>query len=109
MTLSRPFCSCVLFCFCFCFFLPLDLGEADEDEEGSPRTVRTAEAKSVRPANMPLVEIKGVKACLSAEASAARCSSRGRGGVYDSVYGICCHFCRLLLPQSFCFGLSSVV
>ena len=23
-----------------------------------------------------------------------RCDSKGRGGVYDSVLGICCHFCR---------------
>jgi len=23
-----------------------------------------------------------------------RCDSRGRGGVYDPVLGICCHFCR---------------
>jgi cell division cycle-associated protein 7 len=26
-----------------------------------------------------------------------RCDSRGRGGVYDSVLGICCHFCRYTL------------
>jgi hypothetical protein len=23
-----------------------------------------------------------------------RCDSKGRGGVYDPVLGICCHFCR---------------
>lgn len=31
---------------------------------------------------------------LLPEDSARRCSSKARGTVYNSVYGICCHFCR---------------
>ncbi|KAI5660304.1 hypothetical protein M9H77_29097 [Catharanthus roseus] len=30
----------------------------------------------------------------SPEALARRCTSRGRGSLWDPVYGICCHFCR---------------
>lgn len=78
------------------FFSPFDLAKKRVVEEGSPR-----------PANMPLVVIKGSEvAQLSPEASAVRCSSRGRGGVYDSVFGICCHFCRFLCfcPFGFCVG-----
>ena len=36
-----------------------------------------------------------------------RCDSKGRGGVYDSVLGICCHFCRYtgnLPPLRTCVG-----
>ncbi|KAL9372335.1 hypothetical protein Peur_034579 [Populus x canadensis] len=48
-----------------------------------------------RPANAPLVKVKGVmQTQLSPEASARRCSSKGRGTIYNSVFGICCHFCR---------------
>ncbi|XP_062118110.1 uncharacterized protein LOC133831731 isoform X1 [Humulus lupulus] len=61
-------------------------GDESEDEE----TV----GEKKRPANMPWVNIKGSGLQLSPEASALRCSSRGRGGVYNSVLGICCHFCR---------------
>ncbi|PIN08552.1 hypothetical protein CDL12_18870 [Handroanthus impetiginosus] len=31
---------------------------------------------------------------ISEEALARRCESKGRGSLYDPVYGICCHFCR---------------
>ncbi|GFP89445.1 cell division cycle-associated protein 7 [Phtheirospermum japonicum] len=31
---------------------------------------------------------------ISSEALARRCESKGRGSLYDPVYGICCHFCR---------------
>eukprot|EP00899_Mesostigma_viride_P008834 jgi/Mesvir1/17952/Mv12998-RA.1 len=31
---------------------------------------------------------------LSEELQSQRCGSRGRGSLYDSVVGICCHFCR---------------
>ncbi|KAL0397215.1 UNVERIFIED_CONTAM: Chaperone protein DnaJ 1 [Sesamum calycinum] len=31
---------------------------------------------------------------ISAEALARRCQSKGRGSLYDPLYGICCHFCR---------------
>ncbi|XP_022923677.1 cell division cycle-associated protein 7-like [Cucurbita moschata] len=47
-----------------------------------------------RPANAPLVEIDDFDHRLSPDASARRCNSKGRGSVYDPVYGICCHFCR---------------
>ncbi|KAJ9141567.1 hypothetical protein P3X46_032090 [Hevea brasiliensis] len=48
-----------------------------------------------RPANAPFVKIKGVNLLsLSPEASARRCHSKGRGSIYDPVFGICCHFCR---------------
>ncbi|XP_038895128.1 cell division cycle-associated 7-like protein [Benincasa hispida] len=47
-----------------------------------------------RPANAPSVEISDLEHRLSPDASARRCSSKGRGSVYDPVFGICCHFCR---------------
>ncbi|KAF3437823.1 hypothetical protein FNV43_RR20579 [Rhamnella rubrinervis] len=47
-----------------------------------------------RPANMPLVKINGKELHLSLESSSRRCNSKGRGSVYDPVFGICCHFCR---------------
>ncbi|XP_062118111.1 uncharacterized protein LOC133831731 isoform X2 [Humulus lupulus] len=66
------------------------LGELFGDESEDEETV----GEKKRPANMPWVNIKGSGLQLSPEASALRCSSRGRGGVYNSVLGICCHFCR---------------
>lgn len=65
-------------------------GEVRDVVKDSPRTV----GEKIRPANMPLVEVKGSELQLSPEASALRCSSKGRGGVYNPVFGICCHFCR---------------
>ncbi|KAI4347286.1 hypothetical protein L6164_008108 [Bauhinia variegata] len=47
-----------------------------------------------RPANAPLIILKGKELQLSAEASSRRCHSKGRGSVYDPVFGLCCHFCR---------------
>ncbi|KAL2462822.1 Zinc-finger domain of monoamine-oxidase A repressor R1 [Forsythia ovata] len=48
-----------------------------------------------RPANAPLLSIKrGLRAKLSPDALARRCTSKGRGSLYDPIYGICCHFCR---------------
>lgn len=59
--------------------------ESDEEsEESSPH----------RPANKPLVKVGGLELQLSPEYSARRCDSKGRGSVYDPVFGICCHFCR---------------
>ncbi|KAB5531760.1 hypothetical protein DKX38_018430 [Salix brachista] len=59
----------------------VDESEEEEDEK--------------RPANAPLVKVKGVMLIqLSPEASARRCSSKGRGTIHNSVFGICCHFCR---------------
>ena len=61
--------------------------ESDEEsEESSPH----------RPANKPLVKVGGLELQLSPEYSARRCDSKGRGSVYDPVFGICCHFCRFL-------------
>lgn len=31
---------------------------------------------------------------VSEEALRRRCESKGRGSLYDPIYGICCHFCR---------------
>lgn len=60
------------------------VGDESEEEEDEKR-----------PANAPLVKVKGVMQIqLSPEASARRCSSKGRGTIYNSVFGICCHFCR---------------
>ncbi|XP_058727336.1 uncharacterized protein LOC131598782 [Vicia villosa] len=49
-----------------------------------------------RPANAPFIELnsKDVEHFLSAENSARRCNSKGRGSIYNPVLGICCHFCR---------------
>ncbi|XP_028806397.1 cell division cycle-associated protein 7-like [Neltuma alba] len=63
---------------------------ASEDEED--RLPSDSEEK--RPANAPLIKLRGVELQLSAEASAVRCNSKGRGSVYNPVFGICCHFCR---------------
>ncbi|KAK9066826.1 hypothetical protein SSX86_014149 [Deinandra increscens subsp. villosa] len=50
------------------------------------------EAEDKRPANAPFVD---VRLCHSPEVSSERrCMSKGRGSVYDPVFGICCHFCR---------------
>ncbi|XP_015581102.1 cell division cycle-associated 7-like protein [Ricinus communis] len=51
--------------------------------------------EEMRPANAPLLKVKGLKVPpLSPEASARRCDTKGRGSIYDPVLGICCHFCR---------------
>lgn len=47
-----------------------------------------------RPANAPLVRLKGSTTQLSQYVLDRRCTSKGRGSVYDPVFGICCHFCR---------------
>ncbi|PIA42380.1 hypothetical protein AQUCO_02000080v1 [Aquilegia coerulea] len=57
----------------------------DGNEEGNKR----------RPANAPFLEVMGSEMELvSSESWARRCDSKSRGGVYHSVLGICCHFCR---------------
>ncbi|XP_011003746.1 PREDICTED: cell division cycle-associated protein 7-like isoform X2 [Populus euphratica] len=62
----------------------VEVGDESEEEEDEKR-----------PANAPLVKVKGaMQIQLSPEASARRCSSKGRGTIYNSVFGICCHFCR---------------
>ncbi|XP_034908427.1 uncharacterized protein [Populus alba] len=61
---------------------------------------RKVEVNEKRPANAPLVKVKGVMQIqLSPEASARRCSSKGRGTIYNSVFGICCHFCRSAIVE----------
>ncbi|KAL3512116.1 hypothetical protein ACH5RR_024833 [Cinchona calisaya] len=48
-----------------------------------------------RPANAPIVRVKkGETVRLLQDALARRCTSKGRGSLYDPTYGICCHFCR---------------
>ncbi|KAG8388148.1 hypothetical protein BUALT_Bualt02G0095800 [Buddleja alternifolia] len=62
------------------------LEDSDCGEDGEER----------RLANGPLTRGKsGLRSRLiSPEALARRCASKGRGSLYDPVYGICCHFCR---------------
>lgn len=48
------------------------------------------------PANAPLLSLKGVTLSPSPVALARRCTSKGRGSVYDPSLGICCHFCRFI-------------
>ncbi|KAM4106505.1 hypothetical protein ACB094_04G070200 [Castanea mollissima] len=66
--------------------------ESVEESEESFGTTPSSEER--RPANMPLVKLGGLELQLSPEYSARRCDSKGRGSLYDPVYGICCHFCR---------------
>ncbi|XP_017974014.1 PREDICTED: cell division cycle-associated protein 7 [Theobroma cacao] len=66
-----------------------DIGE----ENGSNSS--SGEGEEKRPANAPLVKTYGARNQLSPEDSARRCRRKeGRGSVYNSVFGICCHFCR---------------
>ncbi|XP_061343753.1 uncharacterized protein LOC133289771 [Gastrolobium bilobum] len=57
-------------------------------------TLCEGEEEEKRPANAPLVKLRGVDLQISAESSALRCNSKGRGSIYNPVLGICCHFCR---------------
>ncbi|XP_076945635.1 uncharacterized protein LOC143616791 [Bidens hawaiensis] len=53
---------------------------------------KDGEEKERRPANAPYVD---VRRCHSPDVSSERrCMSKGRGSIYDPVFGICCHFCR---------------
>ncbi|KAK9278032.1 hypothetical protein L1049_028376 [Liquidambar formosana] len=63
--------------------------DVEDNQEGSFRG-----DGEKRPANAPLVKIKASNLQLSPDVSARRCNSKGRGSVYDSIFGICCHFCR---------------
>lgn len=64
-------------------------GESEESDRGNGRE------ENRRPANMPLVKnMNGMEVWPSPESSSRRCNSKGRGSVYDPVFGICCHFCR---------------
>nr|XP_043618288.1 cell division cycle-associated 7-like protein [Erigeron canadensis] len=57
----------------------------------SPKGIVSEEEKK-RPANAPFIDDR---LCRSAGVSSERrCMSKGRGSIYDPVFGICCHFCR---------------
>ncbi|KAI9101601.1 hypothetical protein K1719_023845 [Acacia pycnantha] len=71
---------------------PKQVVKVDVSEDGEVRFPSESEDK--RPANAPLIILEGTELQLSAEASAVRCNSKGRGSVYNPVFGICCHFCR---------------
>ena len=78
--------------------------ESVEESEESYGTTPGSEER--RPANMPLVKLGGLELQLLPEYSARRCDSKGRGSLYDPVYGICCHFCRFsLCPYSLCISI----
>ncbi|KAI3758608.1 hypothetical protein L6452_06175 [Arctium lappa] len=51
------------------------------------------EEEEKRPANAPLVNVRVCRSNADVS-SERRCMSKGRGSVYDPVFGICCHFCR---------------
>lgn len=55
------------------------------------------------PANKPLLNIENMDYQISPEASARRCNSKGRGSVYDPIFGISCHFCRSIKILAFNF------
>ncbi|KAG4991916.1 Cell division cycle-associated 7-like protein [Glycine soja] len=57
-------------------------------------TVCEEKEEEQRPANAPFINLSNADLLLSAESSARRCDSKGRGSVYNPVLGICCHFCR---------------
>ncbi|XP_062159885.1 uncharacterized protein LOC133867190 isoform X2 [Alnus glutinosa] len=65
-------------------------GKEEESEERYPRYGREGR----RPANKPVVKVSGLELHLSPEDSARRCKSKGRGSVYNPVFGISCHYCR---------------
>lgn len=88
--------SGVLVCSCKSLFLIsiCDTGDVSEEDEK-------------RPANAPLVDWR---LCRSAEVSSERrCMSKGRGSVYDPVFGICCHFCRSISTLSLSFSIFPLV
>jgi hypothetical protein len=66
-------------------------GVSEESEERYPRYGREGR----RPANKPVVKVSGLE--LQPEDSARRCKSKGRGSVYNPVFGISCHYCRFCL------------
>ncbi|KAK9110327.1 hypothetical protein Sjap_018387 [Stephania japonica] len=71
-------------------------GDSDSSLEGDLEQIRRnlVAKKRKKSAIVPLVKEDDLKERLSPEFSARRCSSKGRGSLYDPVYGICCHFCR---------------
>ncbi|CAL0323926.1 unnamed protein product [Lupinus luteus] len=57
-------------------------------------TLCEGEEEKVRPANAPYIEVRDADLQITPEGSARRCNSKGRGSVYNPIFGICCHFCR---------------
>lgn len=72
----------------------------ESDDEKSPKSKRNLarynceENGERRPANAPLPKCSPAALQLSPDLLAQRCNSKSRGSVYDSILGICCHFCR---------------
>jgi len=64
-------------------------------------TVCEEKEEEQRPANAPFINLSNADLLLSAESSARRCDSKGRGSVYNPVLGICCHFCRSIFSLPF--------
>ncbi|KAJ4974482.1 hypothetical protein NE237_007656 [Protea cynaroides] len=58
------------------------LGNGDGEEEANT------------PANAPRLKVDTTELRPSPEVLSRRCDSKGRGSVYDPIFGICCHFCR---------------
>ncbi|XP_027359267.1 cell division cycle-associated protein 7-like [Abrus precatorius] len=63
-------------------------------QEKETLSVEEDEIEQRRPANAPFIKLSVEDLKVSAEISAQRCNSKGRGSVYNSILGICCHFCR---------------
>lgn len=74
---------------CFLFLGSSSLFEDGEEDSGKS------------PANAPSVRVRRNDSVsrLQPDALGRRCTSKWRGSLYDPIYGICCHFCRL----GFCF------
>jgi len=72
----------------------------ESDDEKSPKSKRNLarynceENGERRPANAPVPKCSPAALQLSPDWLAQRCNSKSRGSVYDSILGICCHFCR---------------
>ncbi|XP_058079694.1 uncharacterized protein LOC131227882 isoform X2 [Magnolia sinica] len=55
---------------------------------------RGDDEEETRPANAPFLSIHPSELQLPPDVLARRCDSKSRGSVYNSILGICCHFCR---------------
>ncbi|MCO5585780.1 hypothetical protein L7F22_039716 [Adiantum nelumboides] len=84
------------------FYSPFSDPFVDEFDR-SPKLVRVLRARvyrnysdeeSPRPGNAPLPKNCPTDLQVSPILSALRCRSKERGTLYDSIVGICCHFCR---------------
>ncbi|KAF8407597.1 hypothetical protein HHK36_006731 [Tetracentron sinense] len=57
---------------------------------------RNGEGEEKRPANAPFLRVYASEIRHSPDVLARRCDSKGRGSLYDPVFGICCHYCSSL-------------